>query len=95
MKNSDYGKIIKGLSNITQFGLLLVIPILLCMFIAIYIRDRWKLGNGVVILGITIGLSAGMLNLFKIARHFIKEADAQKGKYDPVKLVNYDEEKDE
>lgn len=95
MKKSEYGKIIKGASNITQLGLTIVIPIFMCIFASMYIRDRWNLGNGIVIIGIGLGISAGMLNLFKMAKRSIKEANAQRGKYDPVKLRNYDEDEDE
>ena len=54
---------------ITQFGLSVIIPIVLCTVGAVWLKDRFSLGEWVVIAGILVGVGSGfcsMYNFYKI-----------------------------
>ena len=42
---------------LTQLGLSIVCPLLLCLLGAVWLRDRFGFGNWVIFLGIALGLS--------------------------------------
>ena len=53
MKN-NHKEIFQALNSISQLGLSVVISFLLWIFIAMWIRDKFNLGNFIMIIGILI-----------------------------------------
>ncbi len=47
---------VRELVWLTQLGVSIVCPVVLCLFGAIWLRDRFGLGNWVLFLGIALGL---------------------------------------
>lgn len=68
----------KGLALVTQLGITILVPIGLCMFIANYLIEKYKFGDGIMILAILLGISAGMLNTYKIFRGYFKADKTEK-----------------
>lgn len=64
MKNPNK-KLLDALGSITQFGLTIVISILLWIVIAVWIKNTFSLGNYVVIIGIILGLGSAVLSCVK------------------------------
>lgn len=64
MKN-NYKEIFQALNSISQLGLSVVISFLLWIFIAMWIRDKFNLGNFVMIIGIFLGLGSAVLSFIK------------------------------
>lgn len=60
---------------ITQVGLQLVIPILLCLIVSVFLRDKFSLGNWVVVVGILLGIGAAYTNLIKFVKYVTKDLD--------------------
>lgn len=75
--NKKY-KTVKAFAYVTQLGFNIITPVILCIIIAIYIKNKFMLGDYVVILGIIIGCGAGFMSLF----NFIKlvERENKNGK---------------
>lgn len=66
---SDRNKMLdigKNLALVTQLGIMILVPIGLCMYVANLLINRFKFGNGVMIIAILLGISAGFLNIYKI-----------------------------
>lgn len=66
-------EILRNLSMITQLGLSVMTPILLCVVGAGYIDRRFDTGSWVLIPGIVIGAGAGMLSMIKIGKMMSKK----------------------
>ena len=66
--NNNRKEIFHALNSITQLGLSMVISFLLWIFIAMWIKDKFNLGNGIMILGILLGLGSAVLSFIKFCR---------------------------
>ena len=64
MKNK-HKEIFQALNSISQLGLSVVISFLLWIFIARWIRDKFDLGNFVMLIGILLGLGSAVLSFIK------------------------------
>lgn len=62
----DRARIINSLSMITQFGINMLVPILLCTFIGIFIDKKAGTGYFVIIL-FFVGALAGFRNVYRLA----------------------------
>jgi len=66
-KNRYKSEVYKSLALITQFGINMIVPIFLCMFIGIFL-DR-KLGTGfIAIIMFFLGAAAGARNVYVFAK---------------------------
>ena len=64
MKNNRK-EIFEALNSITQLGLSVAISFLLWIFIAKWVKDKFHLGNFVMIIGILLGLGSAVLSFIK------------------------------
>lgn len=48
---------------VTQLGISLIAPVLLCVFLSVWIQKRFQTGYWVVVVGIVLGI-ASMINTF-------------------------------
>lgn len=53
---------------LTQLGLSIVCPLLLCLLGAVWLRDRFGLGNWVIFLGVALGLGGAFSAAAAFAR---------------------------
>ena len=58
----------KALSMITQFALSILTPIILCMLLAGYLKRRFMLGSGIMIIFIIIGAASGFYSMIKLIK---------------------------
>ncbi len=63
----------RALAHITQFGLDMVAPIVLCTIIAVSIKNAFDIGNWIVIVAIILGVAASGLNMMKFIKTVNKE----------------------
>ena len=61
-------EILNALSNITQLGLSVAISFLLWIFIALKIKNYFKLGNTVMLFGIIFGFVSAALSFWKFLK---------------------------
>lgn len=60
--------VMQALSMVTQLGLSIITPILLCLLAAVWLRQRLDLGYWVVIVGVLWGVASGFWNLLRFNR---------------------------
>ena len=65
--------VIKALSMLTQVGITLLTPILLCILFTSWLVRKFGIGSWVVIVGAVIGVASGFLNLYKQFKVMIKD----------------------
>lgn len=57
----------ENLILITQVGIMMIVPIILCFFIGKFIDSKLGTGNIFLFIFIIIGVAAAFVNLYKIA----------------------------
>ena len=67
MKNSKR-EIVTALSSISQLGLSVIISFLLWIAIASWLKEKFALGNFVMIIGIFLGLGSAVLSFLKFCK---------------------------
>lgn len=67
-------KVVRSLTLITQFGINMLVPILLCMFLGIFL-DKLFSTSFIAIVLFFIGALAGFTNVFRLARNIYSESD--------------------
>ncbi len=75
--NKKY-KSLKALAYVTQLGFNIITPVILCIIIAIYIKNKFMLGDYAVILGIIVGCGAGFMSLLNFIKLVEKENKSDK-----------------
>lgn len=65
MSDKDKYRHLRAASHITQFGLDMVTPVVLCTIIAVWIKNTFNAGSLTVIVGIIVGVACMVLNLLK------------------------------
>ena len=64
-------RVLRYLGYLTQFGLSVVTPILLCVLLAVYFCDRYGIGEWLIALGLGVGLISAGCGFFRFARLFL------------------------
>ena len=65
MKNKS---VFTALGMITQFGISTITPMLLCIFAALWLQNRFELGDWVVLVGVLMGVGSGFMSMMKMIR---------------------------
>ena len=65
MKNKS---VFTALGMITQFGISTITPMLLCIFVALWLKSRFGLGDWVVLVGVLMGVGSGFMSMMKMIR---------------------------
>ena len=68
--------VVRSLALITQFGITMIVPILLCTFLGIFL-DRLFSTSFLVIVFFFLGALAGFTNIFRLARTIYTRSDEQ------------------
>lgn len=66
-------EVIKALAMFTQFGLQILVPVVCCIVLAGWLQRAYQWGNWVIIVGIVLGVGAGVSNLMSILRKWNKK----------------------
>ncbi|MBQ3110280.1 MAG: AtpZ/AtpI family protein [Clostridia bacterium] len=64
---------LRAINQITQFGLDMVTPIVLCTIAAVWAKNKFNIGNWIVIVAIILGIAASALNMLKFIKTVNKE----------------------
>ena len=65
MKNKS---VFTALGMITQFGISTITPMLLCVFVSLWLQSRFGLGDWVVLVGVLMGVGSGFMSMMKMIR---------------------------
>lgn len=71
--NNDKYKHMRAAAHLTQFGLNMVSPIILCILIAVWLKNTFNIGDWVVIVAIILGVAAAGLNMATFIKTVNKE----------------------
>ena len=63
--NNNRKEMLYALNSITQLGLSVIISFLLWIFIAMWVKNKFNLGNFVMIIGILLGAGSAVLSFIK------------------------------
>ncbi|MBQ6322310.1 MAG: AtpZ/AtpI family protein [Lachnospiraceae bacterium] len=66
-------EILKNITLVGQLGLSLLTPVLLCLFLCMFLQNRFHLGGWIFIPGFILGLGGSMMTAWK----FYKAQEAQ------------------
>ena len=68
---------LKYIVYIGHFATIMIVPILLCVYIAIYLQKRFGLGTWIVGIGIALGLLLMISNFVGFVRQVLSETDKE------------------
>ena len=71
----DWAKIMRGLSYLSQFGLSLAAPLLICLFVCSWLVRRFSVGAWIFVPGLILGLGASGCTAWKFFRSVMKDAN--------------------
>ena len=77
-------ELLRLLSLLTQLGLSVIVPLLLCLFGALYLQNRFGLGGWIVAVGVLLGLGGAAASL----RSVLRSLPQGKGPDDPPASLN-------
>jgi len=60
------------LAWLTQLGFNMISPLIICLIAAAYLKDKFGIGNGIMIAAIIIGAASGYMSLIKFIREVKK-----------------------
>ena len=70
---SNKNEILKALSMISQFGISMIAPILLCTFAAKYLTDRFFQNHRyIIVIGIVLGATSSFVSMLKMIKAISK-----------------------
>ena len=75
-----WSNIYRNISILTQLGLSLAMPLLLCLFLCQQLSLRFSLGEWVYIPGFFFGLGGSFMTAWKLFRSIMKREDEEKKK---------------
>ena len=79
MKKEDR-QVWEAMSMVFQFGLNMLVPIILCTLLGVWVGEKTG-ASWVVIIFFFVGALAGYTNIFKMAKHLMKDdKDVKKDK---------------
>ena len=67
--------IIGKLTMLTQFGLSLVTPLLLCLGLCWWISNRWSVGGWIYLVGFFFGLGGSGMTAWKVYRSVVNRQE--------------------
>lgn len=73
-------KVFRNLAWLTQLGISIVVPLVLCIVGSCWLRNRFSLGGWVVALGVFLGIGGAVSGLWSSLKRMQREADREDGK---------------
>ena len=70
MHRSNWLEAMQNLAYLTQFGLSVAEPIVLCLWGAHWLQQRFVLGSWVMLLGLVLGLGSAASSFLSFLRYF-------------------------
>lgn len=72
MKKTKKENVVKAASMVSQFGINMMVPIVLCVALGAWLGDKYDI-DWIVIPLFFMGALAGYTNIYKAAKQFMKE----------------------
>ncbi len=79
--NKKIYKSLKYMTMLTQLGISVVAPLILCIPAAIWIKSKLNLGDWVVLVGVMLGIASGCYSFWQSLKKFIKDMHKEQEEY--------------
>ena len=79
MKKNNNKEIVQAFSMVLQFGLNMMVPIVLCLALGIWLGEKYDI-DWIVIPLFFVGALAGFNSIFRMVKGFLKEPDTKNNK---------------
>lgn len=66
-------KHMRAVAHLTQFGLSMVSPIILCLIFALWLKNTFNTGDWIVFMAILLGVGASCITMFNFIKMVKKE----------------------
>lgn len=73
---------LKNLSMLSQLGISVITPPLLCIIATLWLKEKFSLGDWVVIVGIIFGTASGIVSLVNYMKIGLKDAKKSQKEYE-------------
>lgn len=73
-KEKSFFSAMKGLSWLTQLGFSIICPPLLCVFAALKLKQRFLLGDWIVIVALVVGVLSSVCSFITFAKQMIAQS---------------------
>ena len=70
--NKDRAKTWKSLSLISQVSISMLTPVFMMIFLCIWLKNKFGLGDWIIIVGILLGIGSGFTSVWKQLKKFLK-----------------------
>ena len=80
--NSGRNNVWYNLSLLSQLAISLLTPVLMMIFVCTWLKNRFGLGNGIILLGIFLGIGSGLSTVWVYLKKSIKDAEKQQKEYE-------------
>lgn len=67
-KNKKRAQTVRALGMISGFGISMITPIALCVFVALKLKNRFNLSNAVVVFAVVLGAASSFWTMIKIIK---------------------------
>ena len=79
MRRDPWFRIAKNITLFTQVGISIATPLVLCIWGAVWLRDRFGLGSWIVLVGVLVGIAGAMGSFMNFAAYASKEVARKDG----------------
>ena len=84
MKKVNMREITESFSMVLQFGINMLVPIVMCIAVGVWIGDKYNM-DWIVIPLFFVGALAGYTSIFKMVKQYLKKTDRKTKKEQDVK----------
>lgn len=81
-KQAQWFQIVRMAMSVTQLGLSVAAPLVLCVLAAFWLRRQFALGGWVMVVGLVLGLGGMGLTFYKYLRSLMKTGKKKERKSD-------------
>lgn len=72
----------KYLGLISQLSISMITPIFMMLALCVWLKNRFSLGNWIVIAGLLLGVGSGLSSVWTFVRSFLREGQRQQQEYE-------------
>lgn len=75
---SDFSELLKGFSAMIQTGFSFVLPVILSVLLAVFLKDKYDVSDIWTVLIIVLGIAVGVNSFYRIAKAYLKNGGNDK-----------------
>lgn len=79
--NKKVYKSLKYITMLTQLGISVVSPLIVCVPLAVWLKGRFALGDWIVLAGILLGIASGFYSFWQAIKKFAADMNKEQEEY--------------